>query len=313
VRGDTEFDRDALARLENHAGRPEVRQALATGVGRDQRLSASTNQPRLYVAVRADRPDLAVVRLSTTLDAVDKTVWAVQRGVLAAGLAALGIAALLAWTLSRAIARQVVQLGHAARAIAAGESPVFPDSRIREITEHVLALRTMHEQLDQRFGDLQREREETHTLIESMADGLLATDAAGNVATANTAARRLLSRRASEPLPPVTEMFHDKRARELVRAALDGREFEQRELDLEGRALLVSSRPLPNGGALLVFRDVTELRRLEAVRRDFVANVSHVHRGLCRDARGGGARQDAGPEIRGHDPQQRAPHAAPGG
>jgi signal transduction histidine kinase len=133
----------------------------------------------------------------------------------------------------------------------------------------------MHQQLVQRFSDLKREREETHTLIEAMADGLLATDAAGNVATVNSAARRLLGRRQSEPLPPVTELFHDKRARELVRAALGGRELEQRELDLEGRALLVTSRPLPNGGALLMFRDVTELRRLEAVRRDFVANVSH--------------------------------------
>jgi len=152
---------------------------------------------------------------------------------------------------------------------------VFPDSRIPEIAAHVQALHAMHEQLVQRFTDLQREREETHTLIESMADGLLATDAAGNVATVNTAARRLLVRRPSEPLPPVTELFHDKRARELVRAALNGREFDQQELDLEGRALLVTSRPLPNGGMLLVFRDVTALRRLEAVRRDFVANVSH--------------------------------------
>jgi two-component system, OmpR family, phosphate regulon sensor histidine kinase PhoR len=274
VRGDTEFDRDALAQLENHAGRPEVRQALTAGVGRDERLSASTNERRMYVAVRGGPPGLAVVRLSTTLDAVDQTVGAVQRGVALAGVAALCIAALLAWTLSGAIARQLVQLGDAARAIAAGEAPVFPDSRIPEIAEHVLALRAMHEQLVQRFQDLRQEREETHTLIESMADGLLATDAAGNVATVNTAARRLLSRRQSEPLPPVTELFHDKRARELVRAALDG-QVEQRELDLEGRALLVTSRPLPNGGALLMFRDVTELRRLEAVRRDFVANVSH--------------------------------------
>ena len=275
VRGDTEFDRDALARLENHAGRPEVRQALTAGVGRDQRLSASTNERRLYVAVRGGPAGLAVVRLSTTLAAVDQTVGALQRGILLAGVAALGIAALRAWRLSGAIARQLVQLGDAARAIAAGEAPLFPDSHIPEIADHVLALHTMHEQLVQRFAELQREREETQTLIESMADGLLATDSAGNVATVNTAARRLLSRRQSEPLPPVTELFHDKRARELVRAALDGHQFEQRELDLEGRALLVTSRPLPNGGALLVFRDVSELRRLEAVRRDFVANVSH--------------------------------------
>jgi two-component system phosphate regulon sensor histidine kinase PhoR len=275
VRGDTEFDRDALPQLENHAGRPEVRGALARGIGRDERLSASTNQRRIYVAIQGGPPGIAVVRLSTTLDAVDRTVTGIQRTVAAAGFAAFGVAALLAWALSGAITRHVVQLGRAARAIAAGETPTFPDSRIPEIAEHVQALHAMHEQLVQRFTQLRREREETHTLIESMADGLLATDAAGNVATVNTAARRLLSRRQSESLPPVTELFHDKQARDLVRAALEGREVEQRELELEGRALLVTSRPLPNGGALLVFRDVTELRRLEAVRRDFVANVSH--------------------------------------
>lgn len=275
VRGDTEFDRDALAQLENHADRPEVRAALAAGVGRSRRLSASTNQRRMYMAVRGGPPGVAVVRLSATLDSVDEMVSTVQRGVALAGVAALAVAALLAWMLSGAVARDLVQLADAARAIAAGEAPVFPDSRTPEVAEHVQALHAMHKQLVQRFADLQREREETHTLIEAMADGLLATDAAGNVATVNTAARRLLSRRQSEPLPPVTELFHDKRARELVRAALGGRELEQRELDLEGRALLITSRPLPNGGALLMFRDVTDLRRLEAVRRDFVANVSH--------------------------------------
>ena len=275
VRGDTEFDRDDLPQLENHGARPEVRGALVAGVGRDQRLSASTNERRVYVAVRGGPTDIAVVRLSTTLASVDQMVGAVQRGVALAGLAALGIAAVLAWILSRAIAANLMDLAEAARAIAAGQPPVLPDSRIPEIAEHAQALHAMHQQLVQRFTDLQREREETHTVIEAMADGLLATDAAGNVATVNSAARRLLSRRHPEPLPPVTELFHDKRARELVRAALDGRELDQHELDLEGRALLVTSRPLPNGGALLMFRDVTALRRLEAVRRDFVANVSH--------------------------------------
>jgi signal transduction histidine kinase len=275
VRGDTEFDEASLARLENHAGRPEVRLALTAGVGRDRRLSASTNQPRLYVAVAGGPRGIAVVRLSTTLDAVDRRVDVVQRAVAIAGLIAVCVAALFAWTLSRAVARPLVQLAQAAHAIAAGETPSFPASTVPEIADHIFALRAMHDQLIERFAELRREREETQTLIESMADGVLATDSAGNVATANTAAHRLLGRRAAGPLPPVTELFHDKRARELVRAAQAGQEIEQRELDLEGRALLVTSRPLPNGGALFVFRDVSDLRRLETVRRDFVANVSH--------------------------------------
>ena len=113
-----------------------------------------------------------------------------------AGLAALAVAALLAWALSGTIARPLVQLGTAARAIAAGEAPEFPDARIPEIADHVLALRAMHQQLDQRFAELRREREETHTLIESMADGVLAADAAGEIVTVNAAARRLIGYRA---------------------------------------------------------------------------------------------------------------------
>ncbi|PYP32385.1 MAG: hypothetical protein DMD49_06070, partial [Gemmatimonadetes bacterium] len=205
----------------------------------------------------------------------DAAIDAVQRGVALAGLAALAVAALLAWALSGTIARPLVQLGTAARAIAAGEAPEFPDARIPEIADHVLALRAMHQQLDQRFAELRREREETHTLIESMADGVLAANAAGEIVTVNAAARRLIGYRAPGRPPPLSELFHDKRARDLVRSVLDGHEIEPRELDLEGRVLLVTGRPLPNGGALLVFRDVTALRRLEAVRRDFVANVSH--------------------------------------
>ena len=275
VRGDTEFDRTSLGGLENHAGRPEVVQALATGVGRAERLSASTNQRRLYVAVRGGPAGLAVVRASTTLDAVDAVIGAVQRGVAFAGVASLAIAALLAWVLSGMVAKPLVQLGAAARAIAAGEPPVFPDARVPEIADHVLALHAMHQQLDERFAALRREREETQTLIESMADGVLAADAAGNIVTVNTAARRLIAYRQPGQPPPLSELFHDKKARDLVRAVLGGHEIDSRELDLEGRALLVTGLPLPNGGALLVFRDVTALRRLEAVRRDFVANVSH--------------------------------------
>jgi len=275
VRGDTEFDRTSLGELENHAGRAEVVQAVATGTGRSERLSASTNQRRLYVAVRGGPAGLSVVRVSTTLDAVDVAVGAVQRAVGLAGLAALALAAVLAWVLAGLVARPLVQLGTAARAIAAGEAPRFPDARVPEIADHILALHAMHEQLGARFDALRHEREETETLIEAMTDGVLATDAAGNIVTVNTAGRRLISYRGPGRPPPLSELFHDKRARDLVRAVLAGHETEPSELALEGHILLVTGRPLPNGGALLVFRDVTALRRLEAVRRDFVANVSH--------------------------------------
>jgi signal transduction histidine kinase/HAMP domain-containing protein len=275
VRGDTEFDRAALGQLENHLMRPEVQQALSTGVGRGERLSASTNERRMYVAVRGGPPGLAITRVSTTLAAVDAQVTAVQGAVALAGLGAIVAAGILAWLLSREVARPLVELGDAARTIADGRPPAFPASNVPEIAQHIVALRAMHRQLDQRFLDLVHEREETATLIETMADGVVAADPRGAIVMLNRAARRLLGFGPSDPFPALAELFYDKAARELVAAALGGREAEPRELERDGRTLLVSGRSLPNGGALLVIRDVTELRHLEAVRRDFVANVSH--------------------------------------
>ncbi len=275
VRGDTEFDRGALARLENHLARPEVQQALSTGVGRAARLSASTNERRMYVAVRGGPPGIAVVRVSTTLAAIDARVSTVQRAVALSGLAALLGAGALAWLFARQVARPLVQLGGAAQAIADGRPPAFPDASVPEVAQHILSLRAMHEQLEQRFTDLVREREETTTLIETMADGVLAADARGTIVTLNRAARRLLGYGHADPLPALDGLFHEKVARDLVDAVLAGHNAEVQELERAGRTLLVTGRGLPNGGALLVIRDVTELRRIDAVRRDFVANVSH--------------------------------------
>ena len=275
VRGDTEFSRDALPRLENHAGRPEVRQALSDGAGSAQRLSASTNESQLYVAVRGGPPGLGIVRVSATLTAVDAHVHAVQRAVAGAGVLAIIAAAVLAWGLSRTLARPLLELGDAARAIALGQEPSFPDVRVPEIADHATALRGMHTELEARFAELRRREGEMTTLVASLTDGLVAADARGEIVTGNPAARRLLRLPASGSLPPLSELFHDKAAREIVRDITAGRDVESRELTLGGHALLITGRVLPDGGTLLVLRDISDLRRLETVRRDFVANVSH--------------------------------------
>jgi len=277
VRGDTEFDRPALTRLENHRDRPEVRAVLdsARGVGINERLSASTNEPQLYVAVRDGPPGLAVVRVSTSLVTLNAQVHTVQRAVAIAGLLMLLAAGLLAWLLARAIARPLLRIAEAAHDIAAGRPGDFPDVRVPELAQHVDALRAMHHELERRFDDLRREREESRTLLEALSDGVLAADRRGIVVSTNAAARRLLGYDENEPLPPLGELFHDRPHRALMREVLTGAVVEGRELNLGDRTVVISARPLADGGTLLVLSDVTDLRRLETIRRDFVANVSH--------------------------------------
>ena len=277
VRGDTEFDRASLAQLQNHRDRPEVRAALdsASGVGRNERLSASTNEPQMYVAVRGGPIGLAVVRVSTSLASVDVQVHAVQRGVAAAGLIMLIAAGLVAWLIARLMARPLLRIADAARDIAAGRPAKFPDLQVPELANHVDALRAMHHELERRFEDLRREREESRTLVEALSDGVLAADRRGIVVSTNAAARQLLGYDEDEPLPPLAELFHDRPHRALMREVLSGAVVEGRELGLGERTVVISARPLEDGGILLVLSDVTDVRRLETVRRDFVANVSH--------------------------------------
>jgi len=277
VRGDTEFDRASLTQLQNHRDRPEVRAALdsAPGVGMNERLSASTNERQMYVAIRGGPPGLAVVRVSTTLAIVDAQVHAVQRAVAMAGLVMLLAAWLLAWMLARALAWPLLRIAEAARDIAAGRLAEFPDVRVPELAHHVDALRAMHHELERRFEDLRREREESRTLLEALSDGVLAADKRGIIIETNAAARRLLGYGETEPLPPLGELFHDRAHRALMREVLTGAAVEGRELALGDRTVVFSARPLADGGTLLVLSDVSDLRRLETIRRDFVANVSH--------------------------------------
>jgi two-component system, OmpR family, phosphate regulon sensor histidine kinase PhoR len=108
-----------------------------------------------------------------------------------------------------------------------------------------------------------------------MVEGVIAADARGRIVTANSAARTILGYGPSEPLPALPELFRVKAAREVVETVLEGRPIEDREIEMDGSAFLVNARPLPAGGAVLVIHDLSEMRRLETIRRDFVANVSH--------------------------------------
>jgi two-component system phosphate regulon sensor histidine kinase PhoR len=272
VIADSDFPKDQLPSLENHATRPEFVAALRGGTGTNLRRSVSTGRWELKVAMPVAG---GAVRVSTPLPQVDAVVGDAQDAVLLGGLFALAVGIALALGFSRSVARPLVRLRDASQAIAHGEQPVI-DARGRdEIGDLARALRTLEETLSRRLGELERERSETAALIASMIEGVIAVDPRGVVTTLNPAARRLLKLAPDAGPPAALELFRARAAREAVERALGGVESPGLEVELDGRTALLSGHPLPGGGAVLVVHDITGLKRLEAVRRDFVANVSH--------------------------------------
>ncbi len=272
VRADTDVEPGDLPRVQNHSDRPEVAAALAGGTGHATRKSATVGSDLMYVAVPGGP---GVVRVAMHLDEVGVLVRRAQRSVLLAALLALLPGCLLAWAAGRSISRPLTETAAAARVIAAGGSPRFPQSGIPDVETMVAALRGMHEELDARFDALARKQAETEALVNAMVEGVLSSDASGQIVTANPAARRLLGYGPDEPLPVLQLLFHQKAAREAVDATLKGEHVADREVYFDGRTCLLSARPFPEGGALVVLHDLTDVRRLETIRRDFVANVSH--------------------------------------
>jgi two-component system phosphate regulon sensor histidine kinase PhoR len=274
VIGDSQVPDADLGALENHAGRPEVREALQGRTGRAVRLSASVGARELYMAVPASGG--RVIRLAVPLHEVYGTVRRVQRGIFSVGVVALVLTGLLSFGFSIAVTRPLRQLAGAARAMAAGD--LTRRARARrgdEVGELADALDTLAGELQRRLGQLEGERAEMQALIDAMDEAVIAVDARGRVRRANPAAMRIFSLSGDPRGLAPQEVTRRKPFLELVKRALDGAPVPPTELTQDGRHLLATAQPLPTGGAVMVFLDVSVLRRLEDVRRDFVANASH--------------------------------------
>ena len=272
VVGDSKFNGEELQHLQNHATRPEVVSARRTGIGVGRRQSVSAGDDEVYVA---ERHPLGYVRVSIGTATLRSIVAAAQRDVLVAGLFAVVGVLVLAYLFSRSVTRPVVELRDVARAIAAGDLDRRPAwSAPGEIGDLAAALHRMSEQLAARLHALEAEDALMSTLLESLNEGVVAIDAERSVVRLNESARELL--RVTAPVPfPSDRLPQVAPLRAVLREAMAGEPAEPREMPLDGRTLVITARPLPEGGAVLALMDLTTRRRLETIRRDFVANVSH--------------------------------------
>ena len=272
VRGDSDFSGAALIELENHGNRPEILEAHTSGTGTAQRASASAGDEELYVAVRAP---LGIARVSISTSALRGTIRGAQRDVLVAAAVAMLVAIALSMLFARRVSRPIIDLRNVASSIAAGDLTRRPQlSGSGEVGDLADALSRMTEQLAARLGALEANDALMSALFESLNEGVVAVDVSGLVVRLNERAKVLLTLKDSPPFP-LTHLPRDRALRDLVASALRGEVTEPIDIEVAGRSLVITARALRLGGAVITFFDLTSYRRLEVMRRDFVANVSH--------------------------------------
>jgi two-component system, OmpR family, phosphate regulon sensor histidine kinase PhoR len=288
VVGESEVPLRDLARIENHRGRREVEAALTGRQGRDLRRSTTIDASLLYVAlpVRDNGRIIGVIRTAVPLHVVTSSYAAIRRVLLLGGLVALAVALGIGLFVAHRVTRPVVQMQSVARAMSVGNfSARAPIRSPDEIGQLGRALNVMAASLQDRLADVQQERAKVAAILDGMVEGVIAVDGRDHVLLLNERARGMLwvagDRGEGKPFLEVVRNVDLHELLRQTRAAGEGVP-SRRELRLPGlieRRLQANAVPLRLGadevGVVMVLHDLTELRRLEQVRTEFVANVSH--------------------------------------
>jgi len=281
--------------MENHAHRPEIVQAYSSGAGQSVRHSATLGRDLVYRAVRyqpAAGPPV-VIRMALPLAQIDLSLAELRRRLFGASLVMLLLGGGASLVYFRVFATRVERLKDFSRRVAAGDFRPLPVERARdELAELADTLNETARRLDGTIRSLSGERHRSSAILRSMVEGVAVIDAGEKIVFSNRAFSEILS---LDPAAiegrPVIEVVRHSDLLELIRRALAGEEGLQNDIALgivHPRNFAVTAAPVqaleaaaPAGGAgkpagaVVVLHDVSELRRLERVRQDFVANVSH--------------------------------------
>lgn len=288
VWADSDTADDVVSTLENHGTRPEVVQALREGRGMDNRLSQTTGQHLFYFARIVELPqttDRIVLRLSLPLTVLDDHSRELQRALGAALAVAFIVSIIFSILIAKGITRPLSDMATGARRLADGAL----GHRLRveghdEIGVLAETLNTMANQLETKIREVTEDRTQLLAILSSMVEGIMVLDGAGRILQVNPAWERIFSLRSEEAKGRLyQEVIRHPELNALTTHALEKRQPHSGEIALipARRVLRVEASPVSAGESgikpcvVVVFYDVTALRRLEQIRKDFVANVSH--------------------------------------
>ncbi len=282
VLGDSSLSLEGVRKVENHADRPEIRAAFEEGRGTSRRYSDTVEREMLYLAVPFDTERReGVVRASLPLEAVGQNVRRLRLVLLAAGLVGLVVAVVMSGVASHLAARNIRTL------VSRAEDRVQGSSSSAEIEvalgddspeTHAASIEQMARRLERTVDDLARQRNRLEAILESMSDAVLVVDEQRRIELVNSAAADLFRPTDDPTGRPLRELVDQPALDELYDKASEGdRPSVEFEYECEETRHLIAhaAREPTSESVVVVLHDVTELRHLEQVRRDFVANISH--------------------------------------
>jgi len=289
VVADSAVPTEGLTHVENHLSRPEVAQALRSGRGMDIRASQTTGERTYYVARLLSastpaQPGISVIRLGLPLTSIDERVRHIQQDLATAFGAAFLLAMTLSLWVSRNLTKPLSEMAAAARQLAGGTPGVrLVVSSTDEVGLLAQTLNQMTDQLETKIKEVSDDRAQLLAMLIAMVEGVMVLDYRGTVVQVNPALERMFSLELTESRGRhYAELIRHEGLTALVSSVLQTRSGQGGEITLSpsGRCLRVEAS-IAGGSreqeacAVFVFHDITELRRLEKIRKDFVANVSH--------------------------------------
>ncbi len=273
-----------VVRMENHFSRPEVQAAATGGVGSAVR-SGPGDVRRIYVAVLVEEPygPAGFIRTAVTASAIDNASGNIPYVIGGVSILFNILAVGLTYPVVRRFMRPAARLTESARAISRGDytlrSGVQPNDELGVLA---VAFDRMSDEITARLAQLRETNGRLATVLAGMTEGVIAVDSQQNILLANRAAGQLFGFEHSNIAGrPFLEVVRNRSMQNALVAALESSDITRSEVEVLGkvdRQLQITSSPLPgedSDGVVMVLHDVTDLRRLETLRQEFVANVSH--------------------------------------
>ncbi len=277
--------REDPANMENHAARPEIKDALVTGLGGSTRYSTTLGQKMMYMAVPVSYQGqiLGFARVALPLKEVESLVHRITVSIATAMVIVALLVILIAWLIARITTRPIRALTVASRRIASGElGHKITVGTGDEVGELAHALNEMSLKLKRLVEAISGDRSRLASILDNMADAVIMTDREGKISLINRAAEKLFKVK-NVMNKPLIEAVRDHEIDEALKACLQKAVTQdiQYESSTSKRFLRAITIPITDykpGGVLILCQDLTDIRNLQTTRRELIGNISHEFR-----------------------------------